>query len=202
MTDTTAAPQKENLLIYLIGFPGTGKATIGRALTAAMGPEARLIDSHRINGPLHEIVGGAGPRPVPRALLDDLDDARRRVRRVLLDTMVDLAPPGRSFILTNVLVEGSARDREVFATVRSAAKARRAVFVPVRLHLDAAEHDVRIATAERARALKLSDPEVGRRYRDGPGLLKVQHANLLDLDITALTPEEAAARILEHARGL
>jgi predicted kinase len=201
MTQDTAAPL-HNALIYLIGFPGTGKATIGRALAAAMGPEARLIDSHQINGPLHEIVGSAGPRPVPRALLNDLDDARRRVRRVLLDTMVDLAPPGRSFILTNLLVEGNARDREAFATVRSAATARRAVFVPVRLHLDAAEHNARIATAERARALKLSDPEVGRRYRDGPGLLKVRHANLLDLDVTGLSPQEAAARILAHARGL
>ncbi|HBH26499.1 MAG TPA: hypothetical protein DDX54_03760 [Rhodospirillaceae bacterium] len=188
-----------NTVLYLIGFPGTGKATIARAVCAQAGPEMRLVDSHLINGPLYEVAGQRGPVPIPPELWARVHPLRVAMRGVLLDAMVHLAPPERSFIFTNVLVKGDAEDRAMYAAVESAAAARGAAFVPVLLRIDPAEHARRIVGADRSAALKLTDPAVPARYAAGPGLIRVDHPNLLDLDATHLSAQDAAARILAHA---
>ena len=191
---TMTAHPLHNTLIYLIGFPGTGKRTIAAKIAEETG--AVLLDNQLINRPIFTVI----PRGVPPA--QRVWDNIGRVWAAVLDTMTHDSPPEWSFVMTNVLLESDPDDRSWYGSVESAAVARKARFVPVRLHISVEENARRIISPERAQHLKIMDPEAPARLAAGPGILRVEHPNLLDLDVTGLTPQDAAARILKHARGL
>jgi hypothetical protein len=100
-----------------------------------------------------------------------------------------------------VLLEDDPDDRRGYESIKAMAGARGAAFVPVRLHISVEENTRRIVNTDRAEHLKLMDPGAPARLAAGPGLLRVAHPNLLEMDVTDLSAAEAAARILAHAQG-
>src|SRR5215468_4980006 len=115
-----------NVILYLIGFAGTGKLTIAKAILARA--PFLLVDNHFINNVVFRLIDTDGKSPLPPRVWENV----RKVRAIVFDTLRELAQPARNFVLTNQLVEGAAEDEKVFQEVRALARARGAAFLPVR----------------------------------------------------------------------
>jgi hypothetical protein len=93
-------------------------------------------------------------------------------------------------------------DRALLAQVELTAMRRGSVFVPVVLDCAVEENMARLTAPGRAENLKETDRETALHRRRSEPLLSFAHANRLDLDVTDLSPEAAAGRIVAHMEGL
>lgn len=184
----------ENTMIYLIGFPGTGKYTIAKEICAQ--EDVKLVDNHLINNPVFSLIERDGKTPLPQTVWDSVD----KVRRVVFETMAYISPAHFNFVLTNVLFE-TPEDHRLYDNVQKLAVHRGAEFVPVFLEIEMEENMRRIASPERKLHMKQLHPETARSSREENALIQIAHPNRLDLDVTAIQPDEAAHLILEHARS-
>ena len=75
------------------------------------------------------------------------------------------------------------------------------MFVPVRLSCSVEEIEKRIIQPDRAARMKQTDPGAPKTNAENYTVLTTDHPNLLNLDVTELSPEEAAQMILEHAQS-
>jgi hypothetical protein len=182
-------------IIHLIGYPGTGKRTIAAALVASVPRDDRrfvLVDNHLTGAPVLGVldVGGA-------ELVDD--EVWRRVaevRTVVHDVIRDLAPSGWSFVFTNVVTDASVEpsvDR-----LRSLAADRRSVYVPVVVDCDPVERRRRVVAPDRRVHRKWIDPDQVEAFVAAHELVRPEDPHRLELDVTHVPPEAAAATILEH----
>src|SRR5262245_29704703 len=113
--------------IYLIGFAGCGKLTIARAIQKKM--DCILVDNHLINNVIFSLIDPDGKTKLPNKVWDNI----HQVRSAVFDTIRNLAKPGRTFVFTNELLEGEDYHLKVFADTAELARARNALFLPVRL---------------------------------------------------------------------
>lgn len=187
----------ENTILYLIGFPGTGKLTIAEEIRRRE-PGFRLLHNHLINDPLFTVIELDGKTPIHGRVWEN----QLKIWRAVLDTIIHVSPARFSFLFTNYLSQNDPRDIEWFGEVRDMAANRRARFVPVRLTIDPEEHARRIVTEERGARMKQTDPDAPARYARDHQLIRVDHPNCLDLDVTDLSARIAAERVLDFARGV
>jgi len=185
----------KNTIVYLIGFPGTGKYTVAKEIVRQ--GNFKLVDNHLINNLLFTIIKADGMTKLPERIWKSVGE----IRDVILDTMIHISPPEYSFVLTNVLLEGKAEDRMWYDKIEKVAQARRALYVPVRLLCSVGEHEKRIATPERAARFKEINPASPSRYANDEEVLKISHPNTMTLDISDIDPAEAAEKILNHAKA-
>ena len=176
-----------NCVIHLNGWPGSGKRTIGAILAARLG--ARLLDVHVILNPAEALF--ERDDPLHAALRDG-------VRSLVLDYAVKVAS-GTSLILTDPLATDDA-DRTLFERFRDLAAKRNARLASIVLDIGLEENLRRLQMPSRAEHRKLTRPDVLLRMRDRYELLKPQGVEIMTLDITHLSADEAAARILEWIR--
>lgn len=177
----------------LLGFPGTGKYTIARAIVeqlAARGEPAALLDNHATANLVWSLV--------PRERRFDADVMARlaELRNVLWDAAAELTSPAHSLILTNYLPPG--RPSTVLDRHRELAQQLRLPLVAVVLHCDPDEVIRRIPNADRAERLKLVDPDRARVLMSS-ALIVPSWPELVDLDITGMSPAEAATRLIALA---
>jgi hypothetical protein len=184
----------KNTIIYLLGFPGTGKYTIAKEICKQA--DFRLVDNHLINNPLFTLIENDGKTLLPQRIWDNVG----RIWEAVMDTIIHISPPHYSFVLTNALSDQGENDRAWFERVKSAAEQKKAVFVPVRLSCSVEEMEKRIVQPDRKARMKETNPESPKRNAENHTVLSVDHPNLLNLDVTNLTPGNAAAAILNHAR--
>lgn len=182
----------KNTIIYLLGFPGTGKLTIAKEIAKSI--DAKIIHSHRINNVLFDLVGADGINPLPSGIWDKLD----QIRGVVLETIAELSPEDSNFIFTNHLVEGDLKDEEVFLKVEQLAKARGSDFYPVRLLISEEELVKRIQSPERKQNMKSINPESARKNIANHQVYSPKDGNILTLDVGRLTAAEVAKAILEE----
>jgi energy-coupling factor transporter ATP-binding protein EcfA2 len=182
---------KNGIIICLVGFPGVGKLTIVRALSGLI--DATIVDNHWINDPILQLLRQTDTQPVPDAVWPQI----AKVRGAVLETIASLSPSGANFIFTYAGSNEDPEDRRAFEEYREVATRRNARFVAVRLLCGEAELVRRIQSPER-RGRKLMDPrEAIENVRDysplDPGI-----PGSMTLDVTDLSGEAAAARILDH----
>jgi hypothetical protein len=182
-----------NTIVYFIGYAGTGKYTIARELARLTG--AVLVDNHLINNPVFSVVGASGNRPLPAGVWQKIEG----IRRIVLDTIGELAPPEASFIFTNELYEGKPMDRRWYEDVTILATRRQTRLVPVILRCDPEEVCRRVTSPERALRFKDRSADRTRENMRTYQLLRIDHPNCLELEITTLSPLQAAQAILAHA---
>lgn len=187
--------------VYLLmGFPGTGKLTIARALSALVrdqGQEVRVVDNHFINNPIFGLIEQDGVTPLPPEVWERVGE----VREAVLRTIESLSPRSWSFIFTSDLVDRP-EDRAWFDRLLQLSSRRQSVFAPVRLLCDLEELSRRVVSPERRVLMKsISVEELTARY-PVEEVLDAGHPNTLTLDVTEAPPEIAAQRILDHAQKL
>ncbi|GGN34280.1 hypothetical protein GCM10010842_12750 [Deinococcus daejeonensis] len=180
-------------LYSLVGAPGSGKRTVGKALSALTG--AALLDNHLTNDPVFLAAGVSGQEPVHEEVWALCFEVRRAVREATRH-----APPTLAHIFTNYL---TAEDREWanVARLRELAADRGVPFVPVWLDCPLPELERRMGLPERHERLKLRDPAQLRDLLDRAGTLPAP-PDALVLDTSHLEPLEAARRIVAFAAGI
>ena len=104
-------------IIYLLGYQGVGKLTIARAIRQLT--EVVLIDNHLTANPVFTAVANDRFGGIPSSVKDKID----RVRAAVFDAIVEDAPPGLSYILTDVLMDDDLGRRR-FTTVLDLAARR------------------------------------------------------------------------------
>lgn len=175
----------------IVGFPGIGKLTIARRLSALTG--AMVVDNHWINDPILKLVTRDPTTAVTEAVWPQV----AKVRVAVLETIATLAPPDASFIFTYAGADQDPGDRQAFEEYRTTAERRNTRFVAVRLICAEAEMVRRIQSPDR-QGRKLADPAEAsvnaRRYTP----LDPRLPGTLTLDVTNMSPDEAAAAILDR----
>ena len=182
----------KNTIVYLIGYGGTGKYTIAREI--AVLTNAVIVDNHLINNPVFSVLGVDGIKLLPAGVWQKIEG----IRRIVLDTIVELAQPETSFLFTNELYEGKLMDRRWYEDVAVLAAKRKSLFVPVILHCEPEELYRRVASPERAVRFKLRNADRTRENIRTNRLLHVDHPNCLELDVTHLSPIQAVQAIVAH----
>lgn len=177
-------------LYYLIGPPGSGKRTVGQALSALTG--AVLLDNHAWNDPIFRAFGADGLTPLPAKA-----SALAAQMRLLTLEAVQHAPRQLSHILTNYLAN---KDGELDAldAVRTLAGARGAHFTPVWLDCPLPELERRMPLPERQERLKLRDPQRLRALMHDKGTLPAP-PDAIRINTAELSPTDAALLIASHA---
>jgi len=185
-------PPINGTIIYLFGYSGCGKLTIARAIQARM--DCIVAHNHLINNVIFSLIDADGKSKLPDAVWKNV----KRVRSAAFDTIRDLAKPGRTFVLTNTLLDDDAEDAEWFQDVVRLARDRNAVFLPVRLTLSPEELARRVVFPGRAEQFKEIDPVAAFKRASQSQVLRPQGHDVLELDITTMTAETVAERIVER----
>jgi hypothetical protein len=180
--------------IYLIGFAGCGKLTIAQAIQARC--DCILVDNHLINNVIFSLIDPDGKTKLP----DKVWEHVRRVRSAVLDTIRDLAKPGRAFIFTNELLEGRERDQQIFLEIADLARHRGTLLLPVRLTIAPGELAQRVISPGRAERFKEIDAQAALTKASECEVYKPHGFDFLEVDVTKITAEEAAERILVDLR--
>lgn len=184
----------KNTIIYLIGFYGVGKYTIAKEIVQQ--DNIRLVDNHLINNPVLSLIRRDGKSKLPPAVWDYI----RRIRGTVFDAIINVCPEDYNFVLTNSLREVP-EDRTWYQETETMANARNAVFVPVRLTCSIEENKRRIVMPERSARMKSTNPDAVIDNNINHRLIEITHPNLLELDVSDLPAEEAAEKIIIHAKS-
>jgi hypothetical protein len=186
----------ENTMIVLIGFAGTGKYTIGRELCERTG--AKLIDNHLINNPVFSVINTDGVTPLPAKVWDRVKEIRATVYRAILE----LSPPGMSFVFTMELRQSNPRDHAGFRELAELAADRQSRFIPIRLICGVEELCRRVTDPARVAMLKDMSPELARKKSLEDEVLNVPHPNLRTLDVTKRTASGSVDAILDEVGAI
>ena len=185
----------QNCIVYLIGYAGTGKYTIAQELAKV--ERFIIVDNQLINHPVLTVLAADGKSPLPAGVWQEV----QKVRDAVLHTVKELASGNANFIFTNELLD-DAEDRQWFEDVVDIAVARNASFLPVRLTVAREENKRRVATLDRAARLKEIDPDALEAKIASRKLLRPDHTHLIELDVTHLTPAQAAHSIYDRLNAL
>ena len=182
----------QNTIVYLIGYAGTSKYTIAKELATLTG--AVLVDNHLINHLVFSVLGADGKTPLPASVWPKIES----IRRIVLDTIAEVARPEARFLFTNVLYEGKPMDRRWYEDVALLATQRQARLVPLILRCDPEELCRRVTSTERAMRFKETSADRTREKMRTYQLFRGHHPNGLELDVTRLSPIQAAQAIIGH----
>lgn len=183
-------------VVYLLGYPGTGKRTVGGHLAALV--DGVLVDNALMNRPLLELFRWDGIQPLPPQIWEYAVP----IRDAVLDTIEDLAPSTNSYVFTNVIEEGPTASA-AYERVRSVAVRRGSLFLAVMLTCDIDVQVGRIANPDRVALRKGSDPEGYRGHRLSTRLFQPPATEVLHVDTTHTPAADNAALIRAEliARG-
>lgn len=190
MSEVWMLKQNKTTIIYLTGKPGVGKYTIAKILARNYG--FIVCDNQLINNPIFELLQYDGYTKIPDFAWESIG----RIRAEIFDFLTKI--PESNYVLTNNLYEDDG-DSSLYAQVKKMAETRGSLFVPVRLLINQDEHLKRVTNPNRRERWKSIDPQ---DVYDKTPLLSIIHPNLLELDISNLSPEYAAQTIMNHIKIL
>jgi len=177
-------------IIYLTGKPGVGKYTIAKELASRHG--FIVCDNQLINNPIFELLQYDGYAKIP----DFAWDTIARIRAEVFDFLTHHTK--NSYVLTNCLADTD-EDRELYGQVQQIAQMRGSLFVPVQIQISKEEHLKRLTRPERRERWKSIDP---LDAEDNGPLISISHPNLFSVNVSKLSPEDAAETIMNHIRIL
>lgn len=183
-----------NVMILLLGFPGTGKLTT--AIELCKVNNFKLIDNQTINRPIFKMLDINRETPIPPKAWAMVD----RVRDTVFQALVEVANPESNFIFTFYADDQDEKDHRIYSQFLETARKRKAYFFPVRLEIAEEENKRRIVSEGRAVHMKdMSIDNTSHRHAHET-VLETGHENELTIDVTELQPEETAAQIMKHIK--
>ena len=181
----------DTAIVFLLGYPGMGKRTVGGALAALI--DAVLLDNARIHGILLEPFRWDGVSPLP----PDIWDRVTPIREALLGVIEELAPASNSYVFTNAL-EDEPSSQEHYDSIKSLAMRRRSLFLAVQLDCDIDEQVSRIDNPDRIAVRKGADPPGYRWHRQHVKMFEPPPSDRFDIDTTDTSPERNAELIRDE----
>lgn len=176
------------MIIVLNGYPGVGKLTIGQELISIL--SGRLLDIHSIYNVAFALTEFKSPEFI---------DTVEKIETIAHDLILKL-PAEIPVVLTTVLAGNSEWGDAEWRRIVCLGRQRGPLFV-VHVHCDLEENIRRIEAPGRGAKRKPRDPEMARRnHAQGKVLAGVDEPNLLRLDVTALSPADAATKIAVWAK--
>ncbi|MCA1704727.1 MAG: hypothetical protein LC808_16270 [Actinobacteria bacterium] len=187
----------ETCVVFLLGYPGVGKRTIGSHLAELL--DGVLVDNQLINTPLLTLFKWDGKFLLPTAIWERVGP----IRDAVLGTIEDLAPKSNSYVFTNVL-EDDDDGASQYDRIRSLAQRRGSLFLSVMLDCEVDEQVRRIDNPDRIALLKGSDPEGYRWHRHHTKLFQPPPGDVVYVDTTKISARTNAETICEMlvSRGL
>lgn len=177
-------------IIHINGFPGTGKLTVANHLTKLLSNKAKLVHNHLLINPADAILERTQP---------GYQDLRHAVRSAVLSALIhEPATYDTAYVFTDFQSSDSL-GTSVCAEFAAAALARGSAFVPIVLSCSEEANLERLVSAERTLHRKLTDVELVRRFRRNVQIHRFEGCpHMLEMDVTDMSPAEAARRVLEH----
>lgn len=188
--------QSEAVIVHLLGLPGTGKYTLARALSqhaARVGDTFVVVDNHLTSRPVLEVVGADGLAPLDPGVWGLVGE----IREVVYRAIEQLAPAERSFVFTNVLIESDPRSNAVVDRLKRLSQTRSSRYVAVMLACDEAELRRRVVSSDRSVRRKWIDPDAVAQFAARETLVRPS-GEVVDIDVTALSPADAAIEIFRQ----
>jgi hypothetical protein len=179
---------RASLIIVLNGYPGVGKLAIGQELISKI--SGRLLDIHSVYNVAFALTEFKSPEFI---------ETVEKIEAIAHDLIRKL-PAEIPVVLTTVLAGNSDWGDAEWKRIVDLGRERPPLVV-VHIHCDLDENIRRIEATGRAARRKPRDPEMVRRnHAQGKVLAGIDEANLLKLDVTELSPEDAAERIAKWIR--
>ncbi|MBL0941195.1 MAG: hypothetical protein IBJ00_00445 [Alphaproteobacteria bacterium] len=179
----------ELITVYLIGIAGVGKYSIAQEI-GKFG--YKVVDNHLINNPIFSLIDWDSNKPIPLDVWAAID----QVRDIIFDFIA--SNTHSNFVFTNELLEID-YDRKVYDKVKNLAEKRGSLFIPVRITASQDVHAKRITTQSRVKRFKTTNVEHIKKHNQ---LINIQHKNLLHIDTTNLSAEQAALHIMSFIKNL
>jgi hypothetical protein len=170
------------MIININSWPGVGKLSIAERLHQNIG--GRLLDNHTIFNVAFSLCDFKSP---------EFYEAARAVRRIAFDAVSKL-PSNVPVIVTSAYAD-TRFGRENWAAIRDLACSRGSPLFNVVLDCSLNENIRRLQSPGRERLRKLTEAAPLVRSRSSAQLLCDGGDHMLRIDVTELTPEDAASRI-------
>lgn len=187
----------KNIMILLLGFPGTGKRTTAVELCTRCS-DFKLIDNQTINRPIFKILDLDGKTPITPEAWKMVD----RVRDIVFEALVEVARPEANFVFTFYAADESEKDHQIYNQFFETSRKRGATFIPVRMIINEAENKNRIVSPDRVALMKDTNVENTTRRHANETVLYTGHDNEITIDVTDLSAGDVAVNILEHVQNV
>ncbi|WCR53236.1 MAG: Shikimate kinase [Wolbachia endosymbiont of Ctenocephalides orientis wCori] len=173
------------IFIYLIGFPGSGKSTIAKALCKDM--NAVIVSNNLFNNIIFNVIKLPNAE-VPDELWKSISVVRENMLAILEEHHIE-----SNYIFTNELIEGDPHDQGVYKLVENMGKKMGVEILSVVLHCNREELIKRVQSEERKNEKKITDSEFLIKRIEGRKIFVPEGA--LEIDNSNLSPEEVAEQI-------
>ncbi len=180
-------------LIYLIGRSGTGKYTIAKEIAK---DGFIIVDNQLINNPIFALL----PQESLNSSITIPEQAWKAIGKIrnivfgYLEQELD-----NNYVLTNELFDDDKGDHRLYQQVKIMAEKRGSIFLPVKLLITEEENARRITSLKRAERYKSTKIDEKDRNRH---LIKIDHPNLLELEVSNLPALESSRVIFSHLNNI
>ena len=186
-------------IILLTGIAGTGKRTIGQAISH-INPAFTLLHHHDYLDPILKQFDNSPQNSNPDSIWWNLDDkgwdALKKARKAAFDNITYASPKNSSFVITYELLNNNIYHQAIFDEIKEISTVRKSLFIPVRLICELNELIKRLTHPERKQYYKTQDTELIRKRFSSDAVFQSNLKNELTLDVSKLSPEESAKKIL------
>lgn len=183
----SVAKTKKTVIVYVVGLAGTGKYTIAKQISSRQ-KGYKLVDNHLIYNPIYSLLPNSPKTSSANKKVDE-------IREVVFDFIKE--DTESNYILTNQLFDNS-HYRHLYQKVKNVAAKKGSIFIPVKLVISYDEHAKRIASPERVSRFKLTKISAVNNEK----VMDITDENVLVLDVTHLSPEKAAQKIMQHVNRI
>lgn len=178
-------------LIYLIGFPGSGKFTTAKELCKII--DGVIVSNNLFNNIIFDIVKLQNAE-VP----DDLWEKIFAVRENMLAILEKHYIKSKHYIFTNELIEGDSYDQRLYNSVVNLSKKMDMEILPVVLHCNNKELVKRVQSEERYQENKITDSDFAMKKIEGKRLFIPE--GTLEIGNSNLSAKEVAKKLVEEMK--
>lgn len=187
-----------NNIILLMGIAGTGKMTIGETIVRH-NPHFKLSTPDSSLEPVLKLLGGN--EQVWWSLDEKGWAAINQALDVTLYTIAEVCPKESNFVITSEMLADNPYHQNYFERVQHAATKRGATLTPVRLICELDELLDRVQNNSRSAYFKTRDVELIKKRFAEEQVFFSKMPNEFTLDVTHLTPEASAEKIIQRVTG-
>lgn len=179
-------------LIYLIGFPGSGKFTTAKKLCEII--DAVIVSNDLFNNIIFKVV-----KLKNSEVTDDLWGKIFTVRENMLAILEKHHIKSKHYIFTNELIEGDLYDQRIYNSVVGLSEKMGVEILPVVLYCNNKELVRRIQSKKRLQENKIVDLNFAMKRIKGKKLFVPEGS--LEIDNSSLSSRKVAERIIKKVKS-